>query len=149
MRFIATCKLGLEALVASELRRLQIETESVADARVTFLGDFSTMAKACLWLRTAERVLFEVGAFEATTFDQLFEGVKAIPWKRYLKRDSFIHVNGKSAKSTLFSVSDCQKIIKKAIVERLKSVYGIQWFDETGPLYQVQFSIMKDRASLC
>ena len=108
MRLIATCKLGLESLVAAELKRIEIEPEAVADARVTFRGDFSAMARACLWLRTAERVLLEVGAFEAKTFDALFEGVKALPWKQYLARDTFIHVNGKSAKSTLFSVSDCQ-----------------------------------------
>ncbi|MBE5785121.1 MAG: class I SAM-dependent RNA methyltransferase [Clostridiales bacterium] len=148
MRFIATCKLGLEALVASELRRLQIETESVADARVTFLGDFSTMARACLWLRTAERVLFEVGAFEATTFDQLFEGVKALPWKRYLKRDTFIHVNGKSAKSTLFSVSDCQSITKKAIVESMKAAYGNINLPETGKEVIVEVGILKDQVTI-
>ena len=116
MRWIATCKLGLEALVAAELKRIGIAPETVADARVTFLGDETAMARACLWLRTAERVLMEIGTFEAKTFEALFEGVKALPWKQYLARDAFIHVNGKSAKSTLFSVSDCQSITKKAIV---------------------------------
>lgn len=82
-----------------------------------FLGDYQTMAKACLWLRTAERVLMEVASFEARSFEELFQGVKAVSWRDYLKKDSFIHVNGKSAKSTLFSVSDCQRIAKKAIVE--------------------------------
>ena len=122
MRLIATCKLGLESLVAAELRRIGIEPEAVADARVTFRGDFSAMARACLWLRTAERVLLEVGAFEAKTFDALFEGVKALPWKQYLARDTFIHVNGKSAKSTLFSVSDCQIITKNSVAD----AYGLE-----------------------
>ena len=110
MRFIATCKIGLESVVSLELRRLGIEVEKVEDARVLFLGDYQTMAKACLWLRTAERVLMEVASFEARSFEELFQGVKAVSWRDYLKKDSFIHVNGKSAKSTLFSVSDCQRI---------------------------------------
>lgn len=118
MRFIATCKIGLESVVSLELKRLGIEVERVEDARVLFLGDYQTMAKACLWLRTAERVLMEVASFEARSFEELFQGVKAVSWRDYLKKDSFIHVNGKSAKSTLFSVSDCQRIAKKAIVEK-------------------------------
>ena len=123
MRFIATCKIGLESVVSLELRRLGIEVERVEDARVLFLGDYQTMAKACLWLRTAERVLMEVASFEARSFEELFQGVKAVSWRDYLKKDSFIHVNGKSAKSTLFSVSDCQRIAKKAIVENLMAAY--------------------------
>ena len=97
MRFIATCKIGLESVVSLELRRLGIEVEKVEDARVLFLGDYQTMAKACLWLRTAERVLMEVASFEARSFEELFQGVKAVSWRDYLKKDSFIHVNGKSA----------------------------------------------------
>ena len=148
MRLIATCKLGLESLVAAELRRIEIEPESVADARVTFPGDFSTMARACLWLRTAERVLAEVGTFEARTFEELFEGVKALPWKQYLARDAFIHVNGKSAKSTLFSVSDCQSITKKAIVENLRAAYHTQTLPETGKEVIVEVGILKDVVTL-
>ena len=148
MRFIATCKLGLEALVAAELRRLGLEVETVADAKVTFLGDHYAMARSCLWLRTAERVLMEVGAFEARTFDALFEGVKALPWKEYLAKDTFIHVNGKSAKSTLFSVSDCQSITKKAIVENLRKAYHTDVLPETGREIIVEVGILKDVVTL-
>lgn len=148
MRLIATCKLGLEALVAAELRRIGIDPETVADARVTFCGDEATMARACLWLRTAERVLMEVGMFEAKTFDALFEGVKALPWKQYLTRDAFIHVNGKSAKSTLFSVSDCQSITKKAIVENLRAAYHTAILPETGREVIVEVGILKDVVTL-
>lgn len=148
MRFIATCKLGLESVVAAELRRLGLAPEAVADARVAFAGDFSAMARACLWLRTAERVLMEVGSFEARTFDELFEGVKALPWKQYLARDAFIHVNGKSAKSTLFSVSDCQSITKKAIVENLRAAYRTALLPETGKEVIVEVGILKDAVTL-
>ena len=148
MRWIATCKLGLEALVAAELKHIGIAPETVADARVTFLGDETAMARACLWLRTAERVLMEVGTFEAKTFEALFEGVKALPWKQYLARDAFIHVNGKSAKSTLFSVSDCQSITKKAIVENLRAAYHTQTLPETGGEVIVEVGILRDQVTL-
>ena len=149
MRFIATCKIGLESVVSLELRRLDIEVEKVEDARVLFLGDYQTMAKACLWLRTAERVLMEVASFEARSFEELFQGVKALPWEQFIAKDAAFPVKGYSLNSKLFSVSDCQKIIKKAIVERLKGVYGLEWFPESGETYQVQFSIMKDNVSVC
>ncbi|HWQ57382.1 MAG TPA: class I SAM-dependent RNA methyltransferase [Clostridia bacterium] len=148
MIFIATCKLGLEALVAAELRRLDINVITVEDARVRFEGDFPVMARACLWLRTAERILFEVGAFEAATFDQLFEGVKALRWREYLPRDAFIHVNGKSAKSALFSVSDCQSIAKKAIVENLRTAYKTDFFPETGKEVIIEIGILRDRVTV-
>ncbi len=148
MRFIATCKLGLESVVSSELRYHNIEVEKVEDARVFFTGGFDAMARACLWLRTAERVLLEVGTFEARSFEELFEGVKAIDWKQYIAKDSFIHVNGKSAKSTLFSVSDCQSITKKAIVENLKKAYKTQTLPETGKEIIVEVGILKDNVTL-
>lgn len=144
MIFIATCKLGLEALVAAELRKSDISVLAVEDARVRFEGDFSAMARACLWLRTAERVLFEAASFEAKTFDALFEGVRAIDWKQYLPRDAFIHVTGKSAKSTLFSVSDCQSIAKKAIVENLKAAYQTALLPETGREVIIEIGILRD-----
>lgn len=148
MNFIATCKLGLEALVAAELRRLNINVLSVEDARVRFEGDYPVMARACLWLRTAERVLYEVGSFEAKSFDALFEGVKAVRWKEYLRRDAFIHVNGKSAKSALFSVSDCQSIAKKAIVENLKAAYRTELLPETGREVIVEIGILRDQVTV-
>ena len=144
MRFIATCKIGLESVVSLELRRLGIEVEKVEDARVLFLGDYQTMAKACLWLRTAERVLMEVASFEARSFEELFQGVKAVSWRDYLKKDSFIHVNGKSAKSTLFSVSDCQRIAKKAIVENLMAAYRTERLPETGGEVIIEIGILRD-----
>lgn len=148
MIFIATCKLGLEALVAAELRKLNISVLTVEDARVRFEGDYAAMARACLWLRTAERVLFEVGSFEAKSFDALFEGVKAVRWKEYLSRDAFIHVNGKSAKSALFSVSDCQSISKKAIVENLRTAYRTELLPETGKEVIIEIGILRDQVTV-
>lgn len=148
MIFIATCKLGLEALVAGELKKLDINVLTVEDARIRFEGDFAAMARACLWLRTAERVLFEVGSFEAKSFEELFEGVRKLEWKQYLQRDTFIHVNGKSAKSTLFSVSDCQSISKKAIVENLKAAYRTELLPETGKEVIVEIGILRDQVTV-
>lgn len=148
MRFIATCKMGLESTVAFQLKKLNIEVEKTLDARVYFLGDFETMARAVLWLRTAERVLLEVGAFKANSFDELFEGTKALLWKQYLRPTSNIHVNGKSAKSGLFSVSDCQSIVKKAIVESLKSAFSVNTISETGDEVIVEIGMLKDEATL-
>lgn len=147
-RYIATCKMGLESVVAGELRRLSIQVEKVEDARVLFLGSAIEMARACLWLRSAERVLQEVASFEARTFDELFEGVKAQNWKAYLQKDSFIHVNGKSAKSTLFSVSDCQSITKKAIVENLKAAYHTNVLPESGNRVVIEVGILRDVVTL-
>lgn len=149
MIFQATCKLGVEALVATELRKLNIEPISVESAKIRFEGDYLTMARACLWLRTAERVLLEVGRFEAHTFTELFEGVKALEWKQYLAKDAFIHVVGKSAKSDLFSVKDCQSITKKAIVENLKAAYGTTLLPETGAEILVEVGMFKNEATLC
>ena len=148
MLFIATCKMGVESITAHELRALGIEVVAVHDARVIFKGRFDSMARACLWLRTAERVLMEGGSFTAATFDELFNGVRAVNWKDYLAKDTFIHVNGKSAKSTLFSVSDCQSITKKAIVENLKAAYRTQTIPETGKRVIVEVGLLKDRVTL-
>ena len=149
MIFQATCKLGVEALVSTELKKLGIEPISVDSAKIRFEGDFLTMARACIWLRTAERVLVEIGSFEAHTFTELFEGVKALDWKSFLQRDSFIHVVGKSAKSELFSVKDCQSITKKAIVENLRSAYGVTILPESGAEVIVEVGMFKNIATLC
>ena len=148
MKWIATCKIGLESVVSTELKRLNIEVEKVEDARVSFLGGFDAMARACLWLRTAERVLLIAGEFEASSFEALYEGTKALPWKEFLKRDTFIHVKGKSAKSTLFSVSDCQSIVKKAIVDNLKAAYRTELLPETGNRVIVEVGILRDVVTL-
>ncbi|MDR1619765.1 MAG: class I SAM-dependent RNA methyltransferase [Clostridiales bacterium] len=148
MLCLATCKLGLESVVAGELRALSINLESVRDARVFFHADADALFKALLFLRAAERVLVVVKTFEARTFDELFEGVKAIPWREYLLRDSFIHVNGKSARSALFSVSDCQRIVKKAIVESLRGAYHTTLLPETGKEIIVEVGMLRDTATI-
>ena len=147
--FCVPCLLGLEGPIADELRRLDLENVRAENGRVYFTGGAEAAARANINLRIGERVLLELGQFAALSFDQLFEGVKALPWENVIPKNGAFPVKGYSLNSKLFSVSDCQKIIKKAIAERLKSVYGLSWFPEDGPLYQVQFSIMKDRASLC
>jgi len=140
--------MGLESTVSLQLRQLGALEVEAKDARVLFSGDADLLARALLWLRTAERVLLQVGTFPATTFDALFEGTKALDWKRYLPRDAFIHVNGKSAKSALFSVSDCQSIVKKAIVEKLKAAYRTPTVPETGAEVIVEVGLLRDEATL-
>ncbi len=141
---VAPCLMGTEGLVSGELKRMDAREVLAENGRVFFSGSQNMLARANLWLRTAERVLIVVGRFDAITFDELFEGVKALPWEQFIGRSDAFPVKGSSVSSKLFSVSDCQSIIKKAIVERLKSVYHIPWFDETGATLQVQFHIMKD-----
>ena len=148
-RFIVPCLFGLEGLAADELRRMQLEEVAAENGRVSFAGDLSALVRANLRLRTGERVLLEVGSFEARTFDALFEQTKALPWERWIGKDAAFPVAGHSLNSALFSVPDCQKIIKKAVVERLKSRYHIAWFAESAETVQIRFSIMKDRVSLC
>ena len=143
------CLLGLEGPIAEELRRMDMEEVSAENGRVYFSGGEGAIARANINLRIGERVLIELDRFEALSFEQLFQGTRALPWESLIPADGAFPVKGYSLNSRLFSISDCQKIIKKAIVERLKSVYGIEWFPESGGLYQVQFSIMKDRVSLC
>ena len=149
MKFFATCKLGLESLVTRQLHDLGVEVLETADARVAFSGGEDTMVKALLWLRTAERVLLVVDEFDAETFDELFEKTKAVRWKQYLKTTTNIHVTGKSAKSTLFSVSDCQSIVKKAIIENLKAAYRAAVIPEGGEEIIVEVGILRNRVSLC
>ncbi len=148
MEFTATAKIGLESTVAFQLHKLGILDTETLDARVKFHGGFDEMAKALLWLRTAERLLLTVGTFRADTFDALFEQTKALPWSRYLSPRTRIHVNGKSAKSTLFSVSDCQSIVKKAIVESLKAAYRVAAVPETEEEVIVEVGILRDEVTL-
>lgn len=148
-RLCVPCLLGLEGPIADELRRLDMAEVAAENGRVYFSGDESAIARANICLRIGERVLIEIGKFEAATFDELFERTKALPWEALIPKDGAFPVKGYSLNSKLFSVSDCQKIIKKAVVERLKRTYGIEWFPESGALYQIQFSIMKDQVSLC
>lgn len=148
-RLCVPCLLGLEGPISDELRRLGMEKVSSENGRVYFDGDNKSVATANICLRAGERVLIEAGRFHATTFDALFESVKAIPWENYIPKDGAFPVKGYCLNSQLMSVPDCQKIIKKAIVERLKAKYRIGWFEETGALYQIQFSVMKDEVSVC
>ena len=149
MTFCVPCLFGLEGLIADELKRLRIDGVHADNGRIFFQGDELALARANIGLRMGERVLIELGSFEATSFDSLFEQTKALPWERFIPKDAAFPVTGHSLNSTLFSVSDCQKIIKKAVVERLKQVYHLSWFPETAETVQIRFSIMKDRVSLC
>ncbi len=149
MRFCVPCLFGLEGLAADELRRLGMAEVSAENGRVYFSGGSDALAAANLNLRTGERVLLELGCFEAPSFDALFEGTRALPWENFIPKDAAFPVTGYSLNSTLASVPDCQRIIKKAVAERLRSRYGLQWFPETGETVQIRFSLMKDRASLC
>ncbi|BDG35599.1 THUMP domain-containing class I SAM-dependent RNA methyltransferase [Saccharococcus caldoxylosilyticus] len=144
---IATAAMGLEAVVADEVRRLGYECQ-VENGKVTFEGDELAICRANLWLRTADRVKLKVGEFKATTFEELFEQTKALPWADYLPVNANFPVIGKSVKSTLFSVPDCQAIVKKAVVESLKERYHVSWFEETGPLYRIEVALHKDTATL-
>ena len=143
------CLLGLEAPINDELRRLGMNNIVSENGRVYFDGDENSIAAANIGLRCAERVLIEVGSFEAKSFDELFEKTKALPWEMYIPIDGLFPVKGYCLNSTLMSVPDCQKIIKKAVVEKLKQKYHVGWFQETGALYQIQFSVMKDHVSVC
>lgn len=145
---IATSAMGLEALVAKEVRELGYDCQ-VENGRITYSGDEMAIAKSNLWLRTADRVRLKIGEFKATTFDELFEKTKALPWERFLPANAEFPVSGKSVKSKLFSVSDCQAIVKKAIVERMKRQYKIEgWLEENGPLFKIEVSLHKDVALL-
>ena len=144
----APCLLGVEGLVADELRLMGAENVNAENARVFFEGDETILARANIWSRFAERVVIVMDRFYATTFQELFEQVKAFPWSDFIgSRDTF-PVKGFSLNSVLHSVPDCQSIIKKAIVESLKEDYKIGWFEETGPVHQIQFSIMKDEVTI-
>ena len=147
-QLVATAAMGLEAIVAEEVRDLGYETR-VENGKVYFEGDEMAIARANLWLRVADRVKIVVGEFPAKTFDQLFEGVKSLDWGKYLPVDANFPVSGKSVKSTLFSVPDCQAITKKAIVEKLKMHYKrLGFLDESGATFKIEISILKDVATV-
>lgn len=146
---MAPCHFGLESVLKREITDLGYDVSEVVDGRVSFIGDEEAVARANIGLRTAERVLIKVGSFKATTYDELFEGTKALAWEDYIPRDArFNVVKAASIKSKLFSPSDIQSIMKKAIVERLKGVYNISWFDETGNDYPIRVTLLKDEVSV-
>lgn len=148
MELIASTAFGIESCAAFELKKLGAENVETRNGRIDFNGDFETVAKANMHLRCAERVFIKMGEFKADTFEALFEGTKSIPWEDILPVDAKFPVSGKSVKSTLHSVPDCQAIVKKAIVERLKIAYKKDWFDETAEEYKIEISILNDMALL-
>ena len=146
--FVVPCLFGLEGLAADELRRLKLADVRAENGRVRFSGDCEAAARANLWLRTGERVLLSLGRFPAPTFDALFEGVRRLPLEDYIPRDGAFPVKGYCLNSALHSVPDCQRIIKKAAAVRLGAHYHCTQLPETGTVYQLQFSVIRDEAEI-
>ena len=145
----APCHFGLESVLSSEIRRMGGENVQVTDGRVTFDGDENLIARANIGLRTAERVQLVLGRFEARSFEELFQGVRKIPFEDYIgRKDAFPVKSGWALKSQLHSIPDCQSIIKKAIVTRLQEAYGVHWFEESGPTCAIEFSIHHDQVMI-
>lgn len=150
LEYISPCHFGLEAVLKRELSDLGIEITKVEDGKVSYTGDENTCARANMFLRTTERVLLKVASFKAESFDELFEETKEIPWEEYLPKDGkFWVAKANSVNSKLFSPSDIQSIIKKAIVERMKLKYKLDWFEETGNSYPLRVTILKDEVTVC
>lgn len=146
---IAPCHFGLEAVLKREIEDLGYDITEVADGRVTFFGDQEALCRANIFLRTAERVLIKIGSFHAETFEELFQGTKSLPWEEYIPADGkFWVTKAASVKSKLFSPSDIQSIMKKAMVERLKGVYHLEWFPEEGSIFPVRAFLMKDEVTV-
>ena len=148
IEFIASTLFGVEAITAREVKELGYKDVTVENGKVTFVGDEAALCRSNLWIRTAERIYVKIGEFTATTFEELFEGTKALHWEDWIPEDGRFPVEGYSIKSKLFSVSDCQAIVKKAVVERLKKKYKKEWFEENGATYKIKFSLMKDKVTL-
>jgi 23S rRNA (guanine2445-N2)-methyltransferase / 23S rRNA (guanine2069-N7)-methyltransferase len=148
LHLIATSTFGLEAVVARELQALGYEPKIIQPGRILFAGDEADICRANLWLRSADRVLLQLDSFEARDFGQLFDRTRALPWEDWLPADAEFPVTGRSVKSQLSSVPACQKIVKKAVVERLKAAYGLEWFAETGPKYSIEVALLNDLAML-
>lgn len=149
IRLIAPCHFGLEAILKREIQNLGYEIERVEDGRITFLADMAGIARSNIFLRTADRILLQAARFHAETFDELFEGIKAIPWEEYLTEDArFWVTKASTTKSKLFSAPDIQSIAKKAMVERMKQKYHKNWFQETGASYPVRIFLLKDEVTV-
>ena len=147
MELIAPCHFGLESVLKREILDLGYEISHVEDGKVTFFGDAEAIVYGNIFLRTAERILLKVGSVHAETFDELFERTKELPWEEYIPKDGkFWVAKANSIKSKLFSPSDIQSIMKKAIVERLKTKYHVSWFEESGAQYPIRVAFMKDEA---
>lgn len=148
IKLIATATFGLEAVVKREVEALGFTDIEVENGKVVFSANVEDIPKANLWLRTADRVLLLVGEFKALSFEELFEKTKALPWGEWISEDGEFTVTGKSIKSKLYSVPDCQSIVKKAVVDKLKAKYKTEWFKETGAKYTIQVALLKDIATL-
>ena len=147
-QLVATCLFGLEHLLGEEIDKLGYERVSTINGRVTFIGDEQAVALSNVFLRYAERVFIKLGSFRATSFEELFEGTRSLPWAEFIGRNDAFPVKGHSIKSQLFSIPDCQAIIKKAVVRSMSEVYGISVFSEEGVKYQIEFFILNDEATL-
>lgn len=146
---IAPCHFGLEAVLKKEIIDIGYDISSVEDGRVCFYGDEEAVCRANVNLRTAERILIKVGSFHAETFEELYQGTKALPWETYIPENGkFWVAKAASVKSKLFSPSDIQSIMKKAMVDRLKEKYGIQWFSEDGESFPIRVFLMKDEVTV-
>lgn len=148
IELIATSPMGLEAIVARELRELGYDDMMVENGRVTFAAEEKDICRTNLWLRTSDRILVKMAEFPARTFEELFEGVKSIPWQEWIPEHGEFPVEGKSQKSLLSSVPACQSIVKKAVVEKMKLSYKREWFDENGPRYVIEVSLLNDLATI-
>lgn len=145
---IATSTFGIESITAKELRALGYEDLKIENGKVTFEGDEMDIAISNIHLRTADRVLIKMAEFEARSFEELFQGTKKVEWSKIIPLDGVMHVVGKSIKSTLHSVPDCQSIVKKAIVKSMSESYGVEQFSESGPVYKIEVAILKDVVTL-
>lgn len=146
LTLIAAAPMGLEALVARELKDLGYTDQQGENGRVAFKGDLDAIARTNLWLRTADRVLIQMAKFEARTFEELFQGVFACNWADWIPQDANFVIEGRSHQSQLSSVPACQKIVEKAVVEKLKQTYPIRWFPKTGAKYRIEVALLKDVA---
>ncbi len=148
IRLCCPCHFGLESVLKYEVAKIGGDNIRVNDGKVSFTGDENVLARANICLSTAERVMIELAEFRAVTFEELFQGVKSIELERWISSEDAFPVKGYSLNSALHSIPDCQAIVKKAVVERLKERYGISWFEETGATVQIKFSILKDTVTI-
>ncbi len=145
---IATTTFGLEAIVKRELQALGYDDTQVSDGRVKFSGDMRDVARTNMWLRTADRVLIEIASFKAMSFEELFDKTYDIDWVSLIPEKANFIVDGRSKKSKLFSISDSQRIVEKAIIEKLKTKYKIDWFEKSGSLYKLEVALLNDIATI-
>ena len=144
----ATSTFGLEAVVVREIQALGYEGKVEQPGRIAFRGDQAAIARASLWLRSSDRVLLKIGAFEAEDFGALFDQTFALPWEQWLPRHAAFPVTGRSVKSQLSSIPACQRIVKKAVVEKLRSAHGVVKLPEDGPAFRIEIALLEDRATL-